>query len=208
MKGAIYMGMEYSDKPLRLFIAVRLPEFMKFRLEQWKLGHAEELPFRKWTHREDYHITVQFLGDTDPRQIHDITEALTQAASRIHPFQLKFGRLETFGLPESPRVLWAGVNDDCKGLDKLYQTVTEAMGELGFAKESRPYHPHITIARKYAGKAPFFEHHLKPVMPEMPVSARDRQNLIWEVEEFVLFSTHLHDQPMYEILKAFRMEDS
>lgn len=210
-RGYICMEMkkeQFQDKPLRLFVAVRIPESIRSLLEAWRQRNENQLAFKKWTHREDYHITVQFLGDAEAGRVPEIANALKRASLKIDPFELKFGSFGTFGTAESPRVLWAGVIDQSGGLDKLYEAVTSEMGELGFAKEARPYRPHVTIARKYAGKSPFSGHNLAPLAEEDSGSAGTAEPLIWEVNEFVLFSTHLHEKPMYEILEAVQMKDS
>lgn len=199
---------QVQAKPLRLFVAVRIPEPIRSLLEEWRHRNEKELAFKKWTHREDYHITVQFLGDADAGRVPEIAAALKRASLKINPFQLEFGAFGTFGSAESPRVLWAGVIDQSGGLDKLYEAVTSEMGELGFAKEARPYRPHVTIARKYAGKSPFTGSNLPSLTVEKSGSEGKNQPLIWEVDEFVLFSTHLHEKPMYEILEAVQMKDS
>jgi len=43
-------------------------------------------------------------------------------------------------------VLWAGVEDG-GALARLAQSIGDAMVGLGFAREARAYHPHVTIAR-------------------------------------------------------------
>ncbi|WP_179281098.1 RNA 2',3'-cyclic phosphodiesterase [Paenibacillus sp. XY044] len=199
---------QFQDKPLRLFVAVRIPESIQLLLEAWRLRNEDQLAFKKWTHLEDYHITVQFLGDAEAGRVPEITDALKRASLKINPFDLEFGSFGTFGTAEAPRVLWAGVIDQSGGLDKIYEAVTSEMGELGFAKEARPYRPHVTIARKYAGKSPFPGQNLPLLTEKNSGSGGTAEPLIWEVNEFVLFSTHLHEKPMYEILEAVQMKDS
>lgn len=202
------MEKHVNDQPLRLFIGVPLPEKLKAALEQWR-QQSEPLPaFKKWTHREDYHITIQFLGDVDPARVPAIAKQLQHVSSQFKPFELGFGGFGVFGDTTSPRVLWAGVIDYNHMLARLHEKVTDAMEEFGFVKESRPYRPHITIARKYAGNQPFRIDSLPTFLPETASSEHAGSEAAWTVREFVLFSTHLHDRPMYEILETFGMEDS
>ncbi|MDR0268341.1 RNA 2',3'-cyclic phosphodiesterase [Paenibacillus sp.] len=197
-----------KDQPLRLFIAVRLPDQLKSALEQWRKDNQHLLSFKRWTHREDYHITIQFLGDVEPDRVPAIANKLQSVASQFQPFELGFDKVGIFGVKTSPQVLWAGVIDYNDTLVRLQETVTKAMEEFGFVKESRPYHPHITIARKYAGDQPFQLDSLQPLLPQTTVLRHAQMGATWTMNEFVLFSTHLHDRPMYEILDSIVMEDS
>ncbi|MWV44557.1 RNA 2',3'-cyclic phosphodiesterase [Paenibacillus sp. HJL G12] len=201
------MSEQIKAQPLRLFIAIRLSEILGSALEQWRQEQQTALTFKKWTHREDYHITVQFLGDVDPEQVPAIANELRKIADQFQPFVLGIGKAGIFGLEASPRVLWAGVIDHNHLLTRLQEFVTNGMEKFGFARESRPYHPHITIARKYAGNEPFQMNLLPSLLPQTATLEEGKREGFWTVDEFVLFSTHLHDRPMYEILETFRMED-
>ena len=44
-------------------------------------------------------------------------------------------------------VLWAGVEDASGELARLADATAAAMAELGFARDPRPYHPHVTLGR-------------------------------------------------------------
>lgn len=200
------MNMPIKEQ-LRLFIAIPLPQHLKTRLAMWRDEHQLDLFFKTWTHKEDYHITVQFLGDVSPSQVPSLAKKLQETARQFPPFVLKFGNAGIFGSETSPRVLWAGVIDQNQMLSILQENVTTAMEEFGFVKESRPYRPHVTIARKYAGKEAFQLNGIPPLLPQTASSAQENREDLWTVSEFVLFSTHLHDSPMYEILETFRMGD-
>lgn len=206
-KGQIGMGNPMKGEQLRLFIAVKLPDSLKIKLGEWRSQQQGRLAFKKWTHREDYHITIQFLGDVSPDRVPAIAKKLQKTACQFQPFMLETGNVGVFGTETSPRVLWAGLIDHNGMLSKLQEKVTEDMEEFGFVKESRPYRPHITIARKYAGNEPFQLHQLPALLPQTASSEQAERKDFWTVREFALFSTHLHDSPMYEILESFRMED-
>ncbi|MCJ8014391.1 RNA 2',3'-cyclic phosphodiesterase [Paenibacillus sp. KQZ6P-2] len=193
------------EQPLRLFIAVKLSGELKSKLEKWRKEQQPTLSFKKWAHREDYHITIQFLGDVNPTLVPDISKKLQETASQLNPFVLGLGEVGVFGTESSPRVLWAGVIDHNHMLIRLQEAVTHAMEDFGFVKESRPYRPHITIARKYAGNEPFQLASLPPVLPQTASLKQGEGESFWTVNEFALFSTHLHDRPMYEILESFRV---
>lgn len=185
-----------KDNSQRLFVAVRLSETLRRMVEEQCNAWKEHLPFRKWTYTDDYHITLQFLGDVESERIPALCESLRHCASQAAPFTLGVGPWSTFGMPESPRVLWASVTGTLDPLEHLQQAVTDSTVSHGFHKETREYRPHITLARKYEGESAFQGHPLLGLIPSLESSP-------WYISEFVLFSTRVGYKPMYEVVERF-----
>lgn len=184
-----------TDSSLRLFVAVPLPSELKQPLSNWSEKLRQELPFRKWVHSSDLHITLQFLGDAPSRQLHAIADALRSGTfSGMSSFELTLDRLRLFGRTDNPSVLWIGVTGGLSPLHALQQAVVSALAPLGFKAESRPYHPHITLARNYNGVRPFDQ--------ELPdrfaaPAAPDGAPLGWTVDHIVLYSSNLNQPPPF-----------
>lgn len=175
----------------RIFIAVPLPDSLKEQLREWAEILQSEVSFRKWTDWRDYHITLQFLGDTDTARIADLVLALKRSTDDLVPFQLKLGAEGTFGTSDRPRVLWQGVEGELDRLSRLQERIVDATEPLGFQRESRAYHPHITIARNYTGTAAFRQSE----DTSFPLA-----NSTWKVESFVVYATQLGQRPMYKVM--------
>lgn len=182
----------------RLFIAVKLPPELGEMLNR----HIRELPvqlqFAKWVHPADYHITLQFLGDTDVKDIPALAGALRGVAGGASPFSLALKEWGTFGAPSAPKVLWAGVGGDLKRLYELHRAVTAATQPLGFAVEERPYRPHLTLARKYRGEGPFQPDWLHFSAASDTKWEHLSSKLHWTVDGFMLYATRMCAIPMYE----------
>ncbi len=58
------------------FVAITLPNYIKEVLSNYKEDMEEELPFRSWVHKEDYHITLSFLGSATEEQLEGIKNGL------------------------------------------------------------------------------------------------------------------------------------
>ncbi|MGU3472616.1 RNA 2',3'-cyclic phosphodiesterase [Paenibacillus sp. D51F] len=199
----------------RVFVAVPLPGPLKDRIGAWSDELRTLYPFRKWTDAADLHITLQFIGDTPPERVSELRSALAAAmqSGRIRPFVLTLGGMGTFGIPESPRVFWAGIGGDKEGLHQARNIVAEATSALGYKTEERAYSPHLTIARNYRGTEPFRmpQLHLHPGASvagssrETEAWTRDdsEAELSWTVDEVVLYRTHMHRLPMYETVARF-----
>jgi RNA 2',3'-cyclic 3'-phosphodiesterase len=193
---------ETGARPERLFIAIRLPEELRAALGRHCRKLSSELNFSKWVHPEDYHITLQFLGDTPQGRIPDLIAALKKAADGFAPFELSLQQLGTFGPPASPRVLWDGIAGDMKQLHALQRAVTSATQPLGFAPEDRKYSPHITLARKYRGESPFSTERLRALQAAGEQAEDVVENVPWTVDSMVIFVTRMHKSPMYETVET------
>lgn len=196
------MNSEMHDGELeRLFIAVKLPSELQVIVGRKCNRLSQELHFSKWTHPDDYHITLQFLGDTDKEDIPAIIKALKEVGRECMPFQLSLEDFGTFGVPASPRVLWAGVSGELEKLHQLQQAVVSATLPLGYTAEKRDYKPHLTLARKYRGNTPFDAKIIESLL-KLDVDLRPKFDTIdWTVDSFVLYSTRMYAIPMYEIIE-------
>jgi 2'-5' RNA ligase len=183
----------------RLFIAVPIDERWREQLAKQCLLLQSKLPFQKWTHPQDYHITLKFLGDTTADQMEQIQQQLANVSEAFSPFELTEKGWGTFGPHTAPSILWAGVGGDLSTLTKLQQKVDSSMAELGFPQENRAFHPHLTIARRYKGKGPLTSP-IKQYLPEADESPID-----WSVKEIKLYQSHLQKKPMYEPIATFKL---
>ncbi|QCT04105.1 2'-5' RNA ligase [Paenibacillus algicola] len=173
---------------MRLFVALPLPREAAGAMLQWTQELKEHLSFRKWVHPQDYHITLQFLGDLDPEMTASVVSSLSSVAVIQKPFSLTLGKGGVFGLAASPRVMWTGVDGDLKELQVLQQRVTASMAALGLKPEERPYRPHITAARKFIdGRIPI------PCLEQGPERVR------FTADALVLYRTVMGASPMYEV---------
>ncbi|MFE0557083.1 RNA 2',3'-cyclic phosphodiesterase [Paenibacillus sp. NPDC058910] len=179
----------------RLFVAVHLPSEVSTRIQDWTETLREQVNFKKWVHPQDYHITLQFLGDTPSNRIAELTAALQEVAKEHKPFRLGLYDAGVFGASASPRILWAGVGGDLNALSQLQQSVVSRMEAFGFVPEERPFRPHITIGRKFQGNQKF----------SLDVIGTGPKPIQWEVQQLVLFRTNLHASPMYETVGVARL---
>ncbi|MGO4529663.1 RNA 2',3'-cyclic phosphodiesterase [Paenibacillus sp. 2TAF8] len=190
---------EHASRRERLFIAVRLPESVQQFLHMQAQLIRNKLDFRKWTDHRDYHITLQFLGDTLMSEVGHLRTALHAVATHFQAFDLQLSDWGTFGLEKTPKVLWRGVNGDIERLHHLQQQIVDATKNLGFEAELRPYRAHITVARKYLGSFPGMEHY---GVSEIVTEHASHGNS-WTVDGFVLYVTRLGQTPMYETVDTF-----
>jgi 2'-5' RNA ligase len=181
----------------RTFVALPLPASLRDQLGEWIEATKKVLPFRKWIHPQDIHITLQFLGSTSQEQLELIILALKKLSEKQAPFELSIDGLGTFGKSEQPRIFWAGVGGQLEELQHLQKKVTTDLTPIGFPPEDRPYKPHITLARKYAS-ADFDRYSL---------TTRAMGNVNWTADRIVLYESITGQEPMYHEVSTFSFLD-
>jgi len=101
------------------------------------------------------HLTVKFLGAVAEDRIETIAGALTGAVVSMGAFDTQIEGLGAFPSAARPRVVWAGVTAGAGVMVDLAGRVDQALVALGFAREVRPFSPHVTLGRvRQPGRAP------------------------------------------------------
>ena len=101
----------------------------------------------RWVSPANYHVTLKFLGWTREAALAAVGDALERAVASAPRFTFKATRLGAFASLDKASVLWAGVEEASGALAQLAQAVETAMVGIGYAAETRPFHPHVTLAR-------------------------------------------------------------
>lgn len=129
---------------IRTFIAVKLSAFPTVR------AVLQSLSAMKWpvvpVSPDEMHVTLKFLGDTPADLREAIHQQIAQAAIGLSPFVLQVEGVGAFPNVDRPSVLWAGLKN-AEPLGTLAERLEAALEPLGFPRESRPFHPHLTLAR-------------------------------------------------------------
>lgn len=129
---------------LRLFIAILPDEHTRGRL----YACAFEAAGGRAVRRENLHMTLAFIGETD--RYKEIKNAMDSV--QFAPVRINIDRYGCFG-KSSPRLLWAGGRAD-KNLLRLYEALRSRLSERGIETENRAFAPHITLCRRFLGELP------------------------------------------------------
>lgn len=137
---------------MRTFIALDLDTAIRDRLGRL----IEHLRYKGggvgWVKAAGIHLTHKFLGEIDEVKAAEVRAVLERAAAAAAPFPLAVKGTGTFPPgSRSPRVLWAGVTVE-PGLAALQERLESGLEAIGFPRETRPFHPHLTIGRVKAPK--------------------------------------------------------
>ena len=136
----------------RVFCAIELPHDIRARVVEHiaKLRAASPATRATWARDEGLHITLKFVGEIEPDKVPSVCAAAERASQQVEPFSLVLDSTGTFPSRGTPRVLWIGAQDLSGNLAKLQQNFEDECASAGFARNDRPFHPHLTIARQRA----------------------------------------------------------
>jgi RNA 2',3'-cyclic 3'-phosphodiesterase len=142
-----------SDAPtpetFRLFIAVTVPEDIKTEIEKTQATLRRVVPKERvrWTKREQFHLTLKFLGNVDAQRVEPLMAAVRAACRGFAALELRAERVGFFPNLRAPRVVWAGVNDRQAQLPSLQQAIEAAT--CGFTAEvpEKTFTGHVTLGR-------------------------------------------------------------
>ena len=135
---------------MRLFLAIELPRDVRSALDQGSRGLRGELPDARWVRPETQHLTLVFLGETDPEMVPSLDAELSKTTAAIPAMSLSPTDVGAFPPRGKARVLWAGLDSDgdLPGLQiAVRDAVERVVGPNGDTKKRKPFHPHVTLAR-------------------------------------------------------------
>ncbi|HEV2386156.1 MAG TPA: RNA 2',3'-cyclic phosphodiesterase [Candidatus Acidoferrales bacterium] len=129
---------------VRLFVALDLPEEVRRRIAEFSRTLRPLEPDARWLRTASIHLTLKFIGERPPEQVEGIRRAL--ASVRAAPGELRFRGAGFFPDDGRPRVFWVGIEAN-PALAELADGIERALEPLGIRRESRPFVPHLTLAR-------------------------------------------------------------
>ena len=142
-------------KKLRLFLAVNLSLASTRKIAEavTRLARAPEGGGLRvaWVPPQNLHVTLKFLGWARPEVVEPIRDRVRDGVKQRKGFELAARGMGAFPNARHARVLWAGVDDASGALGRLAADVETWMQSLGFAREERAFHPHVTIGRVKEG---------------------------------------------------------
>jgi len=135
---------------MRLFVALDLPKNARANLSETIARLKSECPESdrakiRWSRPEGLHITLKFIGHIDPAKLASVRTSLATVHSP-EPVEIKIRGVGFFPNERQPRVAYCGV-EASSNLAQLASDTARSLEPLGILPESRPYLPHLTLAR-------------------------------------------------------------
>ena len=133
----------------RIFCAIEIPATVRRLILQHIAVLKDAVPGARasWAREATLHLTLKFLGEIPITSVPTFSNAVAQAVAGVNPFSVRLSETGAFPKHGQPRVLWIGVDDQSRKLAALQTRLEEESETAGYAKDERPFHPHLTIAR-------------------------------------------------------------
>lgn len=177
----------------RLFVALPLPEAVAAALARMEPPAGDAV---RRISAADMHLTLHFLGRAETDVVRDALRPVAAAE-----FDVCLGRPGHFSMNGRKKVLWVGV-EPTQPLLALHAMLGEALGSAGFEPETRPYVPHITIAR-LGPKAP------RRLVRGFEQQAKPAESVTFKATRFALFASETAAEgARYRVLESFSLEAS
>ena len=167
---------------MRLFFALWPPAATAAALHAWALA-AQKATGGRATRADTIHLTLAFLGETDPARVGAAVAAGRAAQGARHVLPIEQARYWKHN-----RLVWAGprVTDPA-----LADALAAHLRAAGFVLEARAFKAHVTLVRKASPAQ----------LPALPA-------VDWPVDEFVLVRSALSaGAPAYEVLARFPLRN-
>lgn len=173
-----------EKKDLRLFFALWPDEGVREKIDQFlKMIPANNGHFIP---RHNWHMTLHFVGNTSFAERDCLHRQAQKLRSRA--FDLV---IDQTGFFRKPKVFWLGISETPTALIDLQKNLGKEISQCEYRPETRPYSPHITVARKPSEEP--------PVMSIEPIK--------WSVNKFVLVeSVSVAQGVRYEVVESYELD--
>jgi 2'-5' RNA ligase len=174
----------------RLFVGVPVPEPTAADLHHALVPLRERHPQAHWTPPGKLHVTIVFLGATDPAEIPQLERGIAGVVREWAPFDIATGEGGGY-LGQRGGVAWLTIFQGRDDIARLSRTMDEALASGAYDK--RPPRPHLTLARRVDERLLDDVH-----------AAADELSTRWFVDRAVLYRSHSGPgSALYEELRSF-----
>jgi 2'-5' RNA ligase len=164
----------------RLFFALWPDAALQARLVAWAKAAAGR---GRPTRRENIHLTLAFLGNTETARIPDLIALAREQA--VASFELPLDRV---GYWKHNRIIWCGAERDPPALAALVEGLRARLDAAGIAYDHQSFVSHVTLVRNAAG--------LEAAPAWVPLQ--------WTVEDFALVtSVRIEGRVTYQVVQRF-----
>ncbi len=182
---------------VRCFVAIECnnPEVLKgIKLVQEALASTGSN--LKPVESENIHLTLKFLDEIPQHKVDEVADMVKDIS--FEPFNYKVEEVGVFPNLRRPATIWAGISDGVSDVTMVFEDLDAKLSKLGFERERRKFHPHLTICRVRSGKN-------KDQLVEELLRLEDQEFGVISVDRVVLKKSFLTSSgPIYTILAESR----
>jgi len=180
---------------MRLFLSIGIDPSVLLKVQEIHKEIKEKVDFN-WVPPQNLHITLKFLNDVHKDQLEGLKKILE--GIQLSCFTLSIESLELFPTVSEPKVFIYSLGGDLKTLKELYELIEKRCRALSFERETRKFHPHLTLAR------------VKKLSEVKKVYSylNNKLGLGFKVNSFCLMqSTLTQEGAVYDMIKEFKLDE-
>ena len=102
--------------------------------------------------RQNLHLTLNFVGDIDDREVPEFLGDAMEMISKFEPFELVVGGLGGFPTLEQPNTVWIGLEEGGEETAHISRETSKFLRDWSLGKSRFDFARHMTIGRIKKGK--------------------------------------------------------
>lgn len=131
---------------MRAFFGLSVPDEVKTQLAAAVQRLAPQAVDVAWCKRDQFHVTLAFLGEIAPAILPHVTAAAARVCAARPAFTCEASGFGFFGTKRNPKTLWAGITPTAE-LNELYESLWPELKKFGYVNREAEFRPHITLGR-------------------------------------------------------------
>lgn len=131
---------------MRVYIAIDFEDNIKSYFDKITSSIKNHCTEGNFTRKNNFHLTIRFIGEADDFQIEKIKEVIDSAVLSTSPFELSVNNLGIFKRKKT-NILWIGLEENTI-LSELHKKFSILLKESKISFYDKLFMPHITLGRR------------------------------------------------------------
>jgi 2'-5' RNA ligase len=174
----------------RYFIGIPLPQEVKKKLKVQSWPGLSRYKEEKLVPQQNWHLTLAFIGNLDESKVEEL-KGLLGVFKWGGPFKIGIRHFGAFPTMEEGRVLYMACEKGSKEISELAALIRKGLDDLGITYDSKPFVPHVTLARMRSPKN----------LSRLAENGKMKQEVVFTVDEFNLYDSEKQKHP-YAIVET------